>query len=112
MFDLKKYTYDIFCIARANEKDIGVGRDMFLANVRAGYSLYTGEHTVPDYKALKREYDNSTDKDIVAALQDYNNFTKVNYKDLTQMYIKKDIEGFKRLCGVAGSTEHEIEEAE
>ena len=112
MFDLKKYTYDIFCIAKANKMDIGVGRDMFLANVRAGYRLYTGEHTIPDYKALKREYDNSTNADIIAAIQDYSNFTKVNYKELTQMYAKKDIEGFKRLCGVTDFTQSAVEETE
>ncbi len=112
MFDLKKYTYDIFCIARANEMDIGVGRDMFLANVRAGDHLYTGEYTIPDYKALKREYDNSTDTDIIAALQDYSNFTKENYKALTQMYVKKDIKGFKCLCGVTGFTQPAVEETE
>jgi hypothetical protein len=112
MFDLKKYTYEIFCIAGENDMDIGVGRDMFLANVRAGDHLYSGEHTIPDYKALKREYDNSTDTDIIAALQDYSNFTKANYKELTQMYVKKDIEGFKRLCGVISFNQPAVEETE
>ena len=110
MFDLKKYTYDIFCIASANDVDIGVARDMFLANVRAGNHRYTGEHTVPDYRALKREYDNSTDADIVKAIQEYSNFTRANYKKLCQLSVDKDIDGFKRLCGVTNPAVTNLEE--
>lgn len=100
MFDLKKYTYEIFCIARENDVDIGVGRDMFLANVRAGKHIYMGEKTVPDYQALKREYDGSTIDAITNSISDYSNFTKNSYKELTQMFVKQDVASFKKLCGI------------
>lgn len=99
MFDLKHYTFEIFCISDANKMDIGVGRDMFLANVRAGEHLYIGEKTVPDYQKLKREYDNTDTNSIVKNIQNYTRFIKANYKELAQLFVKKDEEGFKKICG-------------
>lgn len=55
---LINYKNEIRAIARANDVDIGVARDMFLANVRnagnKGLPYYAGADAV-DYVALKAE---------------------------------------------------------
>ena len=99
MFDIKKYTYEIWCISRANDVDVGVGRDMFMANVRAGENLYDGAKGKVDYKNLKSQYDASNEEDILAAFKDYNDFKSINYQEICKLFVKQDIAGLKKLCG-------------
>lgn len=57
MMNLTDYAWEIFDIARANDKDIGVGRDMFIANMEQKREAYQGASHL-NYVALGQAWQN------------------------------------------------------
>ena len=76
--DIKQYLNEIWDIAHENDVDIGVGKDMFLANVRNANDKslphYAGADHV-DYAALLphyKELEDSVNEYNAAVLEHYN----------------------------------------
>lgn len=72
---LTDYVNHIFDIAHENDVDVGVAKDMFMANVQAGNKdhLYHGADQV-DYDALKPHYE-----ELANSQDEYNNAVRENF---------------------------------
>ena len=91
--DLRKYTQEIFDIAKSQGVDIGVGRDMFVECLTRGIKAYegAGEH---DFAALSAEWNSLPLEEQGAAKTAWSEFTQANYKQLTAFRRENDREGF------------------
>ena len=96
---LTDYTWEIFDIAGANGVDIGVGRDMFLVNLRnaeeEGARRYPGAEDV-DFVALGKEWQAMSETEQLDELGVYRELTSLHgkYFELCDRYREGDREGF------------------
>lgn len=83
---LLDFVNDIFDIASANDVDVGVAKDMFLANIRNLKEGIETDVTYPgadvDYLALVPHYDELYTQEM---LDEYNEKTKKFYFDICQL---------------------------
>ena len=103
---LTDYAWEIYDIAKANDMDVGVGRDMFLANLenagQEGLPHYEGADGV-DYIALGQEWGAMSAEEQRTQKAMYNQVTRAHYADLAQCRRNGDREGFDAI--LAGAVE-------
>lgn len=104
--NLKNYTMEIFDIAKENNADIGVGKDMFLANLEHRKASYPGADHL-DYAALGAEWAAMSDEEKGEQREFYRKLTAVTaaggeYKALCEAHATGDraaleaiVEGFE-----------------
>lgn len=101
---LTDYAWDIYDIAKANDKDVGVGRDMFIANMenagQEGLPYYKGAESV-DFVALGKEWSAMTAEERHDQKTMYNEVTRAHYADLTQCRRNGDREAFDAILANA-----------
>ena len=98
---LTDYAWEIFDIAKEQDKDIGVGRDMFVANLEnagvEGAPHYAGADGL-DYAALKGEWEAMTAQEQGEAKEAFTALTREHYQALTACRREGDREGFEAIC--------------
>lgn len=102
---LTNYAKEIFDIAKENDKDIGVGRDMFLANLEQKEATYHGADGL-DYAALGTAWAELPAEEKAAQKQLYNDVTAVTaaggrYSDLCDARSTGDHEKFEAIVAEA-----------
>lgn len=95
----KPYLWDMWNVAAANGKDVAIGTDMFMANVREGKAIYAGADAC-DYPALKAKYDAAPEDVRKEAWKRLVNFRQEHYTELAALYRAKDEAGFRALCAM------------
>lgn len=87
---LHDFVKEIWDIAVAQNADVGVAKDMFLANVLAGADNYPGAEA--DYAALKAHYDELNESN-----PEYAKAAHKNYWKLVAAYQEKRYEDMRNL---------------
>ena len=107
---LNDFTPEIFDIATANNADIGVGMDMFIANVQhageAGYKPYPGAEKI-DWRLLK-----PYEKALIKSIPDYNIDTRECYEEITTLYREKRYEEIREIMSEIPHHEPEVPDEE
>jgi len=87
MIRLTDYVDVIFSIARKQDVDVGVGRDMFLKNIDLGYEKYTSDTNTRavNYSVLKNEFEVMSDDDQLNEINRYEEITDKMYDELCNM---------------------------
>lgn len=84
---LLNYLWDMMDVAKANGVDVGVGRDMFVANLNncgvAGAEFYAGAESV-DYATASAQWKALTSKEQADAKTAAKDCMTENYEDLTE----------------------------
>lgn len=93
---IERYIWDIFCIARENNVDIGVGRDMFMKNVKEKKEIYLGANL--DYNKIGEEYENLSSEQRTFELQNYTRITRENFFNLVKYFNENNMEEFNKYC--------------
>lgn len=93
---IERYIWDIFCIAKENDVDIGVGRDMFMKNVKEKKEIYLGANL--DYNKIGEEYENLSSEQRTFELQNYTRITRENFFNLVKYFNENNIEEFNKYC--------------
>lgn len=93
---IERYIWDIFCIARENNVDIGVGRDMFMKNVKEKKEIYLGANL--DYNKIGEEYENLSSEQRTFELQNYTRITRENFSNLVKYFNENNMEEFNKYC--------------
>lgn len=97
---LTDYTWEIFEIAKEQDVDIGVARDMFIANLEnageAGAPHYAGADGL-DYGALKGAWEAMAGQERGEAREAFTALTRAHYKALTACRREGDREGFEAI---------------
>ena len=86
MLNLKNNLWEIFSVAEANKVDVGVGRDMLLANIDKGAPVegqewYEGAPNVP-YTELQEQWAVMSDAERATAKQEVADLIGEHYKAL------------------------------
>lgn len=102
---LTDYTWEIFDIAKEQDKDIGVARDMFVANLEnagvEGAPHYAGADSL-DYTALGKEWGAMSAEEQWEAKEAFTALTREHYQELTACRREGDREGFEAIVAEAG----------
>lgn len=93
---IERYIWDIFCIAKENDVDIGVGRDMFMKNVKEKKEIYFGANL--DYNKIGEEYENLSSEQRTFELQNYTRITRENFFNLVKYFNENNMEEFNKYC--------------
>lgn len=93
---IERYIWDIFCIARENNVDIGVGRDMFMKNIKEKKEIYLGANL--DYNKIGEEYENLSSEQRTFELQNYTRITRENFFNLVKYFNENNMEEFNKYC--------------
>lgn len=93
---IERYIWDIFCIAKENDVDIGVGRDMFMKNVKEKKEIYLGANL--DYNKIGEEYENLSSEQRTFELQNYTRITRENFFNLVKYFNENNMEEFNKYC--------------
>lgn len=110
---LVDYTWEIYEIAKKQDKDIGVARDMFIANMENA-----GDETLPyyegaddvDYIALGKEWCAMTAQEQWDEKNLYKTVTRGNRAQLAKYRAANDRKGFDAV--IAQAVEEEVASAE
>lgn len=99
MLNLKKNLWEIFAVADANKVDVGVGRDMLLANIDKGGRVegrdwYEGAPNL-DYAALHGQWAVMSDAERTAEKQEVADLTREHYKALCAAWEAGDRQAFE-----------------
>ena len=101
---LVDYAWEIFEIAKEQDMDVGVARDMFVANMQnvgvEGAPYYAGAEDI-DYEALGAEWEAMDSEAQHKAKEEFRELTKNHYTELTECRRKDDVEGFKAIVAAA-----------
>lgn len=106
---LTDYTWEIFDIAKANDKDIGVGKDMFIANLEQKQATYPGADHL-NYAALGKAWQDLGIDEQTKQRNLYNRIVGVkqaggHYRELCDLRAQGDRTGFERLVAEATGEE-------
>lgn len=93
---IERYIWNIFCIAKENNVDIGVGRDMFMKNVKEKKEIYSGANL--DYTKIGEEYENLSSEQRTFELQNYTRITRENFFNLVKYFNENNVEEFNKYC--------------
>ena len=98
--NLKKYAWNIFEIAKANNEDLGVGRRMLINNITKGMAVNGG--TELDYPALCRRWEAMDGEAQEAALEELDAYltdfsTDAPYHSLCRAFEQGDREAFEKV---------------
>lgn len=111
---LTDYAWEIFDIAKEQDKDVGVARDMFIANLdnagKEGLPYYAGADDL-DYTALGKEWGAMSAEDRHNQKTMYSEVTRAHYADLAQCRRNGDREKFDGIIANAVE-EYEAESEE
>ena len=111
---LTDYAWEIFDIAKEQDKDVGVARDMFISNLdnagKEGLPYYAGADGL-DYTALGKEWGAMSAEDRHNQKAMYNQVTRAHYADLAQCRCSDDREKFDGIIANAVE-EYEAESEE
>lgn len=101
---LTDYAWEIYDIAKANDMDVGVARDMFVANLEnagvEGAPHYAGADGL-DYTALGREWGAMSAEEQRNQKAMYNEVTRSHYTDLAECRRNGDREKFDAIIANA-----------
>lgn len=84
------YVKEIWDIAHVQNKDVGVAKDMFMANVKLGEDKYAGAKV--DFAALKDHYDEFLDSE-----EDYGVKSHEHYWEIVAAYQEKRYDDMKAI---------------
>lgn len=101
--NINEHIWSIFDIGRENDADIGVAKDMFIANLEQKKAAYHGADEL-DYAALGAEWDKLSDGEKTAQREAYGAVTRGRYKDLTAARREDDRETFEATVAEAVAT--------
>lgn len=106
---LTDYTWEIFEIAKVNDKDIGVAKDMFIANLEQKQATYPGADTL-DYVALGKAWHDLGIEEQTKQRNLYNHIVGVekaggHYHELCQLRANGDRNGFEKIVAEAANEE-------
>lgn len=94
---LTNHIWSIWNIGRENgNADIGVAKDMFIANLEQKKAAYHGADEL-DYEALGAAWDELSLEEKTAQREAYGAVTRSRYKDLTAARREDDRETFERV---------------
>lgn len=98
---LMNYAWEIFNIGDAEMMDIGVARDMFVANIqnygKESTFHYKGADEV-DYAELQKVWDTMTIEEKGEAKTMYRRITNKYLPELAEFRNANDAEGFRKFC--------------
>ena len=99
---LLRNTWEIFNVAKENKVDVGVGRDMFISNLR-NYKdnmlpQYLGASV--NYKGLSEEWNGMELQEQLDAIELYEELTGKLYKDLAVCRNNNDKKAFNKLIKI------------
>lgn len=98
--NLNEHIWSIWNIGRENgNADIGVAKDMFIANLEQRKAVYGG--ATLDYEALGAEWDKLSDGEKTEQREAYGAVTRSRYKDLTAARRENDRETFEAIVAEA-----------
>ena len=103
--NINAYIWSIFDLGKTNNVDIGVAKDLFLANLTQKKAVYPGADEL-DYAALGEEWEALSTKEQTAQREAYRQITAVTkaggrYKDLTAARRAHDREQFEAVVAEA-----------
>ena len=90
---LKEHIWDIYCIAKENNAQTDVARDMFIANLNQKSERYKGANV--DYEALGTAWQSMTLSEQHHEKVEFNEITKKYLVPLSKAWRAKDREAFE-----------------
>lgn len=99
---LKKYTWNVFEIAKANGEDLGVALRMLVNNIQQGKAVSPGADL--DYSRLKVLWEKMDTKkqeeEIEEVRKTFDFSTNAPYHSLAEAFQANDREGFEKILSV------------